>query len=95
MTENKYPLFGFLIAGGAVVAVWAGLPPGLLLVLLVCPLMMFFMMRGMHGSRGSRRHGEGRRCRPQPAERATGLTGQRARPLERLELDGLLMEQQN
>lgn len=50
MTENKYPLYGFLMVSGAVVAVWAGLPPSLLIVLLVCPLMMFFMMRGMHGN---------------------------------------------
>lgn len=34
---------------GAVVAVWTGLPPTFL-ILLACPLMMFFMMRGMHGN---------------------------------------------
>ncbi|WP_211210835.1 DUF2933 domain-containing protein [Sporichthya polymorpha] len=48
---------------GAVVAVWAGLPPALLLVLLVCPLMMFAMhgMHGMHGGHaGTRGEGHGR-----------------------------------
>ena len=32
-----------------VVGLWVGLPSAPLLILLVCPLMMFFMMRGMHG----------------------------------------------
>ena len=49
MTENKYPLYGALILAGAGVAIWAGLSPFFLLFLLVCPLMMFFMMRGMGG----------------------------------------------
>ena len=36
-------------AVAAVVAVAAGLPPGLLLILAVCPLMMVFMMSAMGG----------------------------------------------
>ena len=39
---------GVLLIGG----LWAGLPAATLLILLVCPLMMFFMMRGMHGGEG-------------------------------------------
>jgi hypothetical protein len=56
MTQDKYVRYGVAIAAGAVLAVWVGLPPALLLFLLVCPLMMFFMMRGMHGGEGG--HGE-------------------------------------
>lgn len=52
MTKDRYPLYGLAVVVGAAVAVWAGLPPALLLFLLVCPLMMFFMMRGMHGGQG-------------------------------------------
>ena len=52
MTRDKYVGYGVAIAAGAVFAVWVGLPPTLLLFLLVCPLMMFFMMRGMHGGGG-------------------------------------------
>ncbi len=49
MSKENYPLYGLMAVAGAGIAVWAGLPVSLLLFLLVCPLMMFFMMRGMHG----------------------------------------------
>ncbi|MGQ0843443.1 MAG: DUF2933 domain-containing protein [Sporichthyaceae bacterium] len=69
MTQNKYPLYGLVIATGAVLAVWAGLPPSFLLILLVCPLMMFFMMRGMHGNTAD--HGETKKTAdPERAQRA-------------------------
>ncbi|MEO6715000.1 MAG: DUF2933 domain-containing protein [Mycobacteriales bacterium] len=48
MNKDKYPLYGLVAVVAAGLAVWAGLPPTLLLLFLVCPLMMFFMMRGMH-----------------------------------------------
>ena len=48
MTKNSYPGYALALVAGAAFAIWVGLPPGLLLLLLVCPLMMFFMMRGMH-----------------------------------------------
>jgi Flp pilus assembly protein TadB len=48
--------FGLYAVAAAIVVVgllWAGLPVGSLSFLgliVVCPLMMFFMMRGMHGN---------------------------------------------
>lgn len=48
MTKDKYPMYGLAIVAGGAVAIWAGVPP-LFLVFLACPLMMFFMMSGMHG----------------------------------------------
>lgn len=53
MKSNKYGMFGLAIVAGAGVALWAGLPAAFLLFLLVCPLMMFFTMRGMHGGQDS------------------------------------------
>ena len=47
MTRDKYPLYALAIVAVGAGAIWAGLPPALLLLFLVCPLMMFFMMRGM------------------------------------------------
>ena len=49
MTKDKYLQYGAGLAVGAALAIWLGVPPTFLLFLLVCPLMMFFMMRGMHG----------------------------------------------
>ncbi len=53
MTRDKYPMYGLAIVVGAAATVWAGFPPSVLLFLLVCPLMMFFMMRGMWGGQGN------------------------------------------
>ena len=50
MCKDRYSICGFAILAGAGVALWAGISPSFLLVVLVCPLMMFFMMRGMHGA---------------------------------------------
>lgn len=41
-----------VVLAGAAVAVAAGFPPGFLLILLICPLMMVFMMKGMKGMGG-------------------------------------------
>ncbi len=49
MNKNAYPGYGLALLAGGALAIWLGFPPALLLILLVCPLMMFFMMRGMHG----------------------------------------------
>ncbi len=49
MNKNAYSGYGLALLAGGVVAIWLGLSPSFLLILLVCPLMMFFMMRGMHG----------------------------------------------
>ena len=49
MNKDKYPVYGAALLTGAGLAIWLGFPPALLLLLLVCPLMMVFMMSGMHG----------------------------------------------
>jgi hypothetical protein len=52
MNKDHYPLYGVALVAGAVLAVWAGMPFAFLLFL-VCPLMMFFMMKGMGGMHGN------------------------------------------
>lgn len=60
MNSSRYPLYAGAILLGGGLALWAGLSPFLLLVLLVCPLMMFFMMRGgMHGDAHAGHGGSG------------------------------------
>ncbi|MEO6714103.1 MAG: DUF2933 domain-containing protein [Mycobacteriales bacterium] len=49
MSKDKYPQYGLVAVAVMGLAVWAGLPVATLLFLLVCPLMMFLMMRGMQG----------------------------------------------
>ena len=62
MTRN--PNFGLYAVAVAIVmvgALWIGVPAGTLAVVaiaLACPLMMIFMMRGMHGG-DNHRHGSG------------------------------------
>jgi hypothetical protein len=52
MNKNpNYGLFAVAVAVALVGAVWLGVPLGTLAplaIVLVCPLMMMFMMRGMH-----------------------------------------------
>lgn len=50
---NNYPMYALAAVAGVGIAVWAGLPPAFLF-LLICPAMMFFMMRGMGGNAGQR-----------------------------------------
>lgn len=47
MNKDHYPMYVIAIVL-AVVLVWAGMPAAFLLFL-ACPLMMFFMMKGMGG----------------------------------------------
>ncbi|MBC7760298.1 MAG: DUF2933 domain-containing protein [Candidatus Saccharibacteria bacterium] len=49
MNNSKYPLYAVAILVGGGLALWAGLSPFFLIFLVACPLMMFFMMRGMNG----------------------------------------------
>jgi hypothetical protein len=52
MTSSNWGLFALAAAIAFVGALWAGVPlAGLapLLIVLACPLMMVFMMKGMHG----------------------------------------------
>lgn len=47
--KRNYVYVAVLVAVGAA-AVWAGMPPVLLVFLLVCPLMMFAMHGSGHGA---------------------------------------------
>lgn len=49
MTKSNYPVYALIGAGVVAVALWAGMPP-VYLFFLACPVMMLFMMGGMHGS---------------------------------------------
>jgi len=60
MNKDRYPLYALAAVAGAAVAVWAGIPPFTLVFFLVCPLMMFFMMRGMNGGQKNGRSGSSR-----------------------------------
>jgi len=60
-----------------------------LLIVLACPLMMVFMMRGMHGSHGHESRGDGAGA-TEPAE--TSMDDLRRR---RAELDRLIDEREN
>lgn len=57
MNKDRYPLYALAVVAGAALAVWAGISPFTLVFLLVCPLMMFFMMRGMNGGQKDGRGG--------------------------------------
>lgn len=46
MNKDRYLLYGLALVGGVGIAVWVGVPLWVL-AFLACPLMMFFMMRGM------------------------------------------------
>jgi type III secretory pathway component EscV len=55
MKREQLPLYAVALAIAVVGLLALGVPLGSLLLLLVviaCPLMMFFMMRGMHGGEG-------------------------------------------
>ena len=59
MMKDKYPLHALALLVGFALAIGAGFPPLLLLILVVCPLSMFFMMRGMHGGQQGHDYAEG------------------------------------
>jgi hypothetical protein len=77
MKTRNYGLYAVAVAIVVVGAIWAGLPLGTLAVfglILVCPLMMFLMMRGMGGGGMGGMHGggdqdAGAEKRPDPADR--------------------------
>jgi hypothetical protein len=64
MNKNpNYGLFAIAVAIAIVGAVWLGVPLStlaLLAIVLACPLMMMFMMRGMHGGSSEHHHLEDR-----------------------------------
>ena len=61
---NRNPnlgLYAVAVAIGVVGALWVGVPAGSLTILavaLACPLMMMFMMSGMHGGGDQHHHGD-------------------------------------
>ncbi|KAB1148653.1 DUF2933 domain-containing protein [Streptomyces luteolifulvus] len=60
MTNDKRPLYALALAIGVIGLVAVGVPVEtivLLAVLAACPLMMVFMMRGMHGGQGGATRG--------------------------------------
>ncbi|MFI2367334.1 DUF2933 domain-containing protein [Streptomyces sp. NPDC018833] len=71
MENNRnYGLYAIAVAIAVVGALALGVPLGTLVFLLVltaCPLMMFFMMRGMHG--GDDMQGRGRGHDDAPKDR--------------------------
>jgi hypothetical protein len=67
VNRQHLPVYALALAVAFVGALWAGVPIGTLLfvaAVLACPLMMVFMMRGMHG--GSGHHKE---SPPTPSDR--------------------------
>ena len=70
MNNNRnYGLYAVAVAIAVVGALALGVPLGdlaFLLIVLACPLMMFFMMRGMHGDD---MHGHGRDHDDAPKDR--------------------------
>ena len=52
--KQNYPMYALAIVAGVGIAWWTGVPWTFLLFL-ICPVMMFFMMRGMGGMSGSQR----------------------------------------
>ena len=59
MKTRNYGLYAIALAIVVIGALALGVPMNTLLVLglvLVCPLMMLFMMRGMHGTNEQHRH---------------------------------------
>lgn len=59
MDRKRNYLYGAVLVTVGAAAVWAGMPPVLLLFLLVCPLMMFAMHGGGHGVGHRREQGGG------------------------------------
>jgi hypothetical protein len=74
-TKDTKPMYALAIVAGVGIAVWAGLPLTFLL-LLICPVMMFFMMRGMGGmnagQRGANSSGENDAAAKRSAAPASG-----------------------
>lgn len=52
--RQNYSIYALAAVAGVGVAVWTGVPWTFLLFL-ICPVMMFFMMRGMGGMSGGTR----------------------------------------
>ena len=72
MKNRNYGMYAVAAAIVVVGAIWAGLPVGSLAtfgLILVCPLMMFFMMRGMGGMHGDGKRDSNAEKAPDPVDR--------------------------
>jgi hypothetical protein len=70
VATHKRQMYALAIGVVAGFAVWGGLSPWLLLVLLVCPVSMFLMMRAMSATREGPEGGARLPARrPRPHER--------------------------
>ena len=65
--KSTYVMFG-IAALGLVLALAFGINPGFVLLLAICPLMMFFMMQFMGGMGGGEDH-IGHGCEHDPTRR--------------------------
>ena len=62
MKDRNHGFYALAAAVLVIGALWLGMPVstlGLLAIVLVCPLMMVFMMKGMHGGYDHAGHGSG------------------------------------
>jgi len=74
MKERNYGFYALAVAVLVVGALWLGLPAstlGLLAIVVVCPLMMLIMMKGMHGGNDRTRHGSGQSDENTPRDHST------------------------
>ena len=69
-SKQNYPMYALASVAGVGVALWAGMPLTFLL-LLFCPVVMFFMMRGMGGMSGGQRSDDATRENHVAAKRST------------------------
>lgn len=78
MNDKNYGLYAVALAIAFVGALALGVPLGtlaLLAIVVACPLMMFFMMRGMHGQGmhgGHDQHRDDRDEDPSPSSSSRG-----------------------
>jgi cobalamin synthase len=74
MKDRNYGFYALAAAVLVVGALWLGLSIptlGLLAIVLVCPLMMLIMMKGMHGGNDRTRHGSGPSDENAPRDHST------------------------
>jgi len=70
MKSSNMGLYAIAAAIGFVGALWVGVPLGTLaplMIVLACPLMMIFMMKGMHGG-GDNQHRDSDRDSDKPRD---------------------------
>ena len=66
MNHGNWTTYAVIGAAGLGLALATGINPSFLLILLVCPLMMFFMMKGMGDMSGQHEDHTGHGCEHDP-----------------------------